>query len=111
MNDWAVYRQDSTGNEFVVKRELSESEAETLAAHYISLGHHQHYWVDKQPQATPDFSQQLAEMIQSGSARQLALAVLRAQGAADDQLTDALLDTSDLTRVECELIIRNLPPG
>ena len=111
MNDWAVYRQDSTGNEFVVKRELSESEAESLAAHYISLGHHQHYWVDKQPETAPDFSQQLLEMTQSGSARKLALAVLRAQGATDDQLTNALLDTSDLTREECELIIRNSPPG
>ena len=108
MNDYAVYRQDSTGNEFIVKRELSESEAESLAAHYISLGHHQHYWVDKQPKTAPDFSKQLSEMLQSGSTQQLALTVLRAQGATDDQLVEALLETSDLTLVKCELIIRNL---
>ena len=110
MNNWAVYRQDSTGNEFVVKRELSKSDAESLAAHYLSLGHHQHYWVDKQLTTAPDFPEQLQEMLQSGSAQKLAVSVLRAQGATDVELIDALLKTSALTPRECELIVQNLRP-
>ena len=90
MKDWAVYRQDSNGCEFLVKQGLSEKEAEDLAAHYISLGHHQHFWADKEPPQAPDFSQQLRDMLASGSSPAMAIKVIRSQGATDDDCIAAL---------------------
>jgi hypothetical protein len=42
---WAVYRQDDNGNVFVVRRGLSQAEAQRLAAELESHGHKQLYWV------------------------------------------------------------------
>jgi hypothetical protein len=41
---WSVLRQDDTGNEFLVKTNLHQSEARDLVAEMESRGHKQIYW-------------------------------------------------------------------
>ncbi len=100
MDDWAVYRLDFNSNEFVVEKGLSQEDACRLAEEYIAKGHHQHYWVDKQPSDDPDFLQLITDMIGSGSSHDLAIRVLLSQGATVTECAGALTATTDLTAEE-----------
>ena len=42
-SNWGVFRQDFTGNEFLVQRNLSKQEADDLVVEFESHKHHQHY--------------------------------------------------------------------
>lgn len=46
---WAVWRRDDNGNEFLVRERLSEQEARRLVREFEAKGHKQSYWA--QPQA------------------------------------------------------------
>lgn len=48
-NDWAVYRLDFAGNEFLVEKNLSEEQARQLVAKFESYKHHQYYWCARLP--------------------------------------------------------------
>lgn len=41
---WTVYRQDDTGNQFVVQSDLTRDAAEALVREFEARGHKQHYW-------------------------------------------------------------------
>ncbi len=41
---WAVMRQGESGNPWIVKAPLTETEADSQVAHFGSLGHKQTYW-------------------------------------------------------------------
>ena len=43
---WSVWRQDDNGNKYLMKANLTESEASRVVAHYERLGHKQHYWAE-----------------------------------------------------------------
>lgn len=45
---WCVYRQDDSGNIFLVERGLPETEARRLATELESHGHKQVYWVEQE---------------------------------------------------------------
>lgn len=96
MNDWAVYRLDYHANEFVVEKGLSKEEASRLAEEYIAKGHHQHYWVDKQPSSQPDFEELFSGMLGSGSSHDLAIRVLLGQGATKKECADLLMAATEL---------------
>lgn len=44
---WAVFRQDDTGNQYMVKDDLTRDESERLAAEMEASGHKQTYWVQQ----------------------------------------------------------------
>lgn len=44
---WCVYRQDDTGNTFLIEANLSKEEAYLLAAELEQRGHKQVYWVQQ----------------------------------------------------------------
>ena len=43
---WSVWRQDDNGNRFLMKANVTQSEASGAVDHYQSLGHKQHYWAE-----------------------------------------------------------------
>jgi len=43
---WQVMRQDDNGNRYVVTDQLTEPEAQALAASYTARAHKQMYWVE-----------------------------------------------------------------
>lgn len=45
-SSWTVYRQDDTGNRFVVRTGLPHEDASKLAAELEARGHKQLYWVE-----------------------------------------------------------------
>ena len=100
MDDWAVYRLDFNSNEFVVEKGLSQEGASRLAEEYIAKGHHQHYWVDKQPADDPDFLKLVRDMIGAGSSHDLAIRVLLSQGATITECVSALTAATDLSAEE-----------
>lgn len=42
---WAVWRQDDSGNKFVMEANLTEEQARLLVADFEAKGHKQTYWV------------------------------------------------------------------
>ncbi len=42
---WAVYRQDDSGNTFLVEANITEDTANKIAADFEAKGHKQTYWV------------------------------------------------------------------
>ncbi len=50
---WAVYRQDDTGNQYIVETGLSREKAETLVAMYEARGHKQLYWAEREKSCGP----------------------------------------------------------
>ncbi len=44
---WAVYRKDDNGNMFLVKPNLTKSEAESVLEKYERKGHKQVYWIEE----------------------------------------------------------------
>ncbi|MEM9413840.1 MAG: hypothetical protein AAGA30_22215, partial [Planctomycetota bacterium] len=66
-DNWAVFRQDFTGNEFLVKQQLTEQRARELVIEYESHKHHQHYWACEIPDSEVDYSAMLRASLNSGS--------------------------------------------
>lgn len=89
-NDWAVFRQDFTGNEFLVKKGLSKERADELVEEYESHGHHQHYWSKRLPSVPVDFNAMLRELLESGSPLNSAIDVLKHQGASEEEINAAV---------------------
>lgn len=46
--DWCLLRLDDNGNRFVMRRDLTRAEAETLARDYQARGHRQTYWAERE---------------------------------------------------------------
>jgi anti-anti-sigma regulatory factor len=46
---WAVWRQDDSGNRFLVEANLTEEQAKRLVADFESKGHKQTYWCSDEP--------------------------------------------------------------
>jgi hypothetical protein len=107
MNVWAVYRQDFTGNEFLVERGLTEDRARELVIEFESHKHHQHYWADKQPEELPNFVGLMRDMVASGSSIKLSLPVLRTHGATDEDCVKAIQSVSGKPLEECEAMVRD----
>jgi len=106
MNDWAVYRIDYNSNEFLVEKGLSKDEADRIAADYIARGHHQHYWVDKQPAEEFNAQSSLNSMLKSGSSRELAVSVLLSQGVSIDNCVEALAVCTTMSPADCRAIVQ-----
>lgn len=107
MKDWAVYRQDFTGNEYLVEKGLTEQQARDLAEQYESHKHHQHYWADKQPSETLDFTALLTQMLSDGGSVSLSLPVLRTHGATEADCLEALQKACGYSLEESEEILRS----
>lgn len=99
-SDWAVFRQDFTGNEFLVERNLTLTAADCLMAELEAHPHHQHYWVDRLPECSKDFPAMLADLIASGSPLKASIDVLRNQKASDRELISAVQIVCDCTAEE-----------
>ena len=106
MNDWAVYRQDFTGNEFLVEKNLSENRARNLVVEYESHGHHQHYWAAKQPADRPDLAALAKQMLADGSSISLAIPVLATYNVSNIEIVDAIAASSELDRKEIEKLVQ-----
>ena len=105
MNDWAVYRLDYNANEFLVEKGLGKERAEELAEEYIRRGHHQHYWVDKQPSNCVDAISMLSTMLKSGSTPKMAVRVLVSQGVAENDCIDALVECTTMDMEESRTML------
>ena len=105
MNDWAVYRLDYNANEFLVEKGLSKDQADALATTYIERGHHQHYWVDKQPPTRIDYVGMLSEMLRGGSGIKMSLQVLLTQGATAGECLCALTECTNMSQEECKKMV------
>lgn len=46
---WSVWRTDDTGNTFLVRAGLTESEAGRLVAEFAARGHKQYYFTEREP--------------------------------------------------------------
>lgn len=44
--EWCLVRLDDNGNRFVMRRGLTQEEAEALARDYQARGHKQTYWAE-----------------------------------------------------------------
>lgn len=99
-SEWAVFRQDFTGNEFLVERNLTLTAANRLMAELEAHPHHQHYWVDRLPKCATDFAAMLAELIAGGSPLGVSIEVLRNQKAGDGELALAIQKVCDCTEEE-----------
>ena len=108
MNDWAVYRIDYNSNEFIVEKGLTKSQADEIAAEYIRRGHHQHYWVDKQPANIIDHIALLDKILKSGSTRKMAIRVLVSQGTSTSDCVDALLKCTTMDEQECKKLVSSV---
>lgn len=90
MDRWAVFRQDFAGNEFLVRKNLTEEEANRLVAEFESHKHHQHYWAVEIPPDQNRLKMLFQESMAAGSSLQKAIDVLLNQGA---------------TQLECNAIV------
>jgi len=48
---WAVWRQDDSGNRFLIEANLTEEQARALVADFDSKGHKQTYWCENERNA------------------------------------------------------------
>ena len=110
MNDWAVYRQDFCGNEFLVEKGLTEQRARELVLEYESHKHHQHYWADKQPESKPDLKSIAQEMLAVGSSIRLIIPVLATYQFSHEQMIDALSECIELDVGEIAALVAELSP-
>jgi hypothetical protein len=53
-NDWQLWRQDDSGNRYLVAGKLSEVEARRLLEEYEARGHKQLYWIARAPTGRRD---------------------------------------------------------
>jgi hypothetical protein len=101
---WAVFRQDFTGNEFLVEKNLSKDRADELVIEYESHKHHQHYWACELPETDIDYTQMLRESLESGSSLNASLVVLKHQNASASECIEAVqlvrgMDLKESTQV------------
>ena len=106
MNDWAVYRQDFTGNEFLVEKGLSEDRARELVVEYESHKHHQHYWAGKQPKTRPDLVALTKQMLADGSSVPLVIPVLATYNASNSEIVNAIVESSELDQESAERLVK-----
>ena len=106
-NNWAVFRQDFTGNEFLVEAHLSEQRARELVIEYESHKHHQHYWASEVPETPVDYTQMLRESLNGGSSMEASLKVLKNQNASAIQCIEAVRDVRDLDLLEAKRLVVN----
>ena len=104
-NNWAVFRQDFTGNEFIVERNLSEERANELVVEYESHKHHQHYWAKQIPDSKIDFAELLTQLLGTGSSIDSALKVRRNQSASTTDCIAALAKVREIAENEAEKIV------
>lgn len=45
---WSVWREDDNSNKFLVKANLTKTQASEMQTHYESLGHKQTYWISNE---------------------------------------------------------------
>ncbi len=95
-SNWTVFRQDFTGNVFVVEQNLSEERARELVTEFESHKHHQHYWAGVQPKTQVDYAAMLRTLLLAGSSLDVSLKVLRNQDATVKQCVQAIKETRDL---------------
>ena len=106
--DWAVFRQDFTGNEFLVEKHLTEKRARELVVEFESHKHHQHYWAAQVPELPVDFSKMLGEILGSGSPLDNALLVLKNQGVTPLDCVQAICDVrKQELEVGLEIVVRS----
>ena len=108
-HNWAVFRQDFTGNEFLVEQNLSEARARELVIEYESHKHHQHYWACAIPDSKIDFSEMLRESLSSGSSLDATLKVLRNQNASLIQCIKAVKEVRKTDLEESKRLVLNSP--
>ena len=104
-NNWAVFRQDFTGNEFLVEKNLTAEQANSLVAEFESHKHHQHYWASQIVETPPNYAQMLADTLASGSPFETSLAVLRNQNATIVDCIWAVSQTRSLNLPEAKRIV------
>lgn len=108
-NDWAVFRLDFNGNEFLVEDHLSEERAHQLVAEFEAHKHHQHYWATRIPQPAVDYAGMLRESLAAGSALDASLRVLRHQGASAQQCIEAVCRVRGLTSHDARRAVLQSP--
>ncbi len=104
-NDWAVFRQDFTGNEFLVEKHLTEERARELVEIYEARKHHQHYWARRAPDIPIDYVQMLRDLLSTGSPLDSALLVLRNQDASLQQCIEAVSEVRGLSPIESKRVV------
>lgn len=107
--NWAVFRQDFTGNEFLVEENLTEQRARELVIEYESRKHHQHYWACALPDLPIDYSAMLSESLKSGSSLDASLKVMRNQNASLIQCIKAVREVQNIDLAESKRIAMNSP--
>ena len=108
-DNWAVFRQDFTGNEFLVEQNLTEQRAQELVIEYESHKHHQHYWACEIPESQIDYSAMLIASLNSGSSLDSSLKVLRNQNASAIQCIKAVREVRNVDLAESKRIVLNSP--
>ena len=103
--EWAVFRLDYAGNQFLVKKGLSEFEAHRVAKEFESHGHHHHYWVQRFPEASVDYTEMLRKLLDHGSSLESSLKVLLAQNASEDECVEALCKLRELSREHAKQLV------
>ena len=108
-DNWAVFRQDFTGNEFLVEQNLTEQRARELVIEFESHKHHQHYWACELPDSTIDYSAMLRESLKLGSSLDASLKVLRNQNASAIQCIKAVREVRNTDLADSKRIVLNSP--
>lgn len=108
-DNWAVFRQDFTGNEFLVEQNLTEQRARELVIEYESHKHHQHYWACEIPDSPIDYSEMLKASLKSGSPLDASLKVLRHQNASKIQCIEAVREVCNIDLAESKRVVLNSP--
>ncbi len=106
-NNWAVFRQDFTGNEFVVEKNLSKEQADAKVAEFESHHHHQHYWACEIKETGIDFTEMLRQSLGSGSSLDVSLKILRNQKATFEQCIRAVHEVIGESLAEAEHTVQN----
>lgn len=104
-NNWAVFRQDFTGNEFLVEKHLSEERARELVVEFESHKHHQHYWAVQMQETYIDYEQMLRASLESGSSLDASLMVLRNQNASMIQCIKAVREVRGMDLAESKRLV------
>lgn len=108
-NDWAVFRLDFNGNEFLVEQDLTEERAHELVLEFESHKHHQHYWACRVPEPAINYTQMLRDLLNNGSTLDVSLAVLRNQNATVIQCIKAVRDVRGWNLAESKRAVLQSP--
>lgn len=102
---WAVFRQDFTGNNSLVEKNLTEKRARELVVEFESHKHHQHYWVDQIAETEPDYTALLRDSLDRGSPLVASLKILRNQNAPIVDCFEALQNVCNIDAEEAKRIL------